>query len=154
MTKFRWPIFVGIILAGNVLASVMLAAEPAGFFLASPDHPPAWYVSGRKLDQRLRWQREGETLVADIVYARTSAVDGWHPARCELFTVRFPGVHLSGQELYFIGSGNRKTVLAHYGNGIFGEQVDLDPAFTLTVRRQDKELYAAIASKETSKKGR
>jgi hypothetical protein len=153
MKKMRRPILLGIILAGNVLASLLAAAGPAGFFLASPDHPPAWYVSGRKLDQRLRWRREDETLMADIVYARTSAVDGWHPARYDLFTVRFPSVHLSGQELYFISRDNQKTVLARRANGIFGEQVDLDDGFILTVRRQDGELSAVISSKETSKKG-
>jgi hypothetical protein len=92
-------------------------------------------------------------LVADIVYARTSAVDGWHPARCELFTVRFPGVHLSGQELCLISRDNRKTVLARRANGIFGEHVDLDDGFILTVRRQEGELSAAISSEEASKKG-
>lgn len=153
MKKIRRLLLVGIFLTGSGLASIVSAAPPAGFFLASPDHPPAWYVSSKKLDQRLRWRREDETLVADIVYARTSAVDGWHPARCDLLTVGFPGVHLAGQELYFIGSDNRKTIFARRVNGIFGEQVDLDDGFILTVRRQDGELSAVISSKETSKKG-
>ena len=140
-------ILLGILLTGCALTNARSAQPPAMPFLSSPDHPPAWYVSAKKLDQRLRWSPKEQSLVADIVYARDSTADGWHTARCHLFTVHFPGVHLAGNDLYVTGGKGKNIVFARRGEGPFGEQINLEDGYNLHVQKRDGILYAEISAK-------
>ena len=123
------------------------SADPSGFSITSPDHPPAWYNgTGDKLNQYLAWSDTKGQLVAHVAYNLGNSTSYQRDQTwVDNFELSFPTVHLdrSTNRLYVPDHG-REITIGRLESGVFGTRVVLSDNFELSAHRRHGVVQAAI----------
>ncbi len=139
-------VFLVMAAVGRLQAGTQTEASPAGFKIASPDHPATWEVGfNDKVAQSLKWSESDGKLVLDVTYSRITYTDTIPPSDFKTYRVTFPGVMLDVyNNLYVLNGQKQKIVIGTRTGSPFGMQVALKDGVRLSAHRHDGRLNAML----------
>ncbi len=125
---------------------------PSAIRIESPDHPPAWYLTGNfwKLSQSLRWDRKSQILYLDVTYSINGEWPNMEDSDLyKTLSVSFPQVKADrSRNLLYVRSNNGRNIpLARVGSSFFGPRTSLLHNVEISAHRQNGVLDAALVVK-------